>query len=217
MIRTKKKKSKSNDSKAFFLDIKVTRYITQTIGSNLTLNFNALLIGAGTGAKLAANVNIAEKFATIIFVPTAALAPIQHVQLTKYKEKDFKKIAQKCYYVISQNTAMLALVTLPTVLSAKFLSLQMGIDLSFRIILSATLAYVLYGIYTTIQMCNTSMRISTRYLTSSNLGFGITSALLTLILAPKLQDLTLLCSVGGTYFFACWFALGKLRRQDRNS
>lgn len=217
MCNSKKKKTKSTDSIAFFRDIKVTRYITQTIGSNLTLNFNALLIGAGSSPKLAANSNIAEKFATFMFVPTAAMAPIQHVQLTKYKEKGNNQLAMKSYYVIFQNSVMLAALTLPTVIGAKLLSTQMGIDLSFRIILSVTLAYMFYGIFTTIQMCNTSMGVGTKYLTASNLGFGITSALLTLILAPKLQDSTLLYSIGGIYFIACGFALQKLLRQIRNS
>jgi hypothetical protein len=202
LTRKQKSKSKSETTMHFKIDFHYMSYLKQSLGSSLTLNYNSILFALQTNPVLVAKINIAEKLLSTIFIPTAALAPVQFVNLTKNSSIHNEKSKGTYFKILILNATLTFLFAIPIVLAAYFFSpflMNQSAGLSLGMILSIAFAYCIYSMYSTLQLINLARIETSQWILNMGILLGLISCALCYVLAARTKDLTLLFSVGLTY------------------
>lgn len=203
LSRNQNYQNSKEEIKSYEKDFRYFSYLKVTLGSSLTLNYNSVLLALQTNPILVAKINIAEKLLSTIFIPTAALAPNQFVNLTKKSQNFDKQFHRVSCEILIFNTTITLIFAIPIVIATYYLApylMNQNDTLSLRVILSIAFAYLLYSLYSTLQLMNSAKIESSNW--SFNLGImlGCVSFVLCFALAANTQDLTLLFSIGLVYF-----------------
>ncbi len=203
LTRNQKNRNKIDETQQFERDFHYSSYLKQSLGSSLTLNYNSVLFALQTNPILVAKINIAEKLLSTIFIPTAALAPIQFVKLTKSSLVHGEKFKQTRSAILLLNVFLTLLFTIPVVIGAYFLSpylMNQTDALSLMLILSVAFGYFIYSIYSTLQLINLASIETSNWILNLGIALGLLSCLLCYFFAAETKDFTLLLSIGLTYF-----------------
>lgn len=207
------------NSPKFDKDFTYSSYLKQSLGSSLTLNYNSLLFALQNNPILVAKVNIAEKLLSTIFIPTAALAPIQFVKLSKMASLHRDKYKRLRKQILVLNSTLTFIFAIPVVVTAFFVSpflMNQNNALSWRLILSIAFAYFVYSIYSTLQLMNLAGGKTSQWILNLGISLGLLSCFLCYEFAPKTRDLTFLFSIGLIYFAGSSILLYHFFRKKNN-
>lgn len=203
LSRNQRNKKNTDENQQFEKDLQYLSYLKQSLGASLTLNYNSVLFALQTNPVMVAKINIAEKLLSTIFIPTAALAPIQFVKLTKNSLVHSKKLMHTRKIIMSLNIFLTLLFTIPVVIGAYFLSpyLMNHTDaLSVKLISSVAIGYLIYSIYSTLQLINLASIESSNWSLNLGIVLGLLSCLFCYLFSTETQEFTFLFSIGLTYF-----------------